>query len=134
MLATSARVVPHIIRDCRAVPRGLTVTLPPSTVASTNSVSSSLSWPSLPLADKVEPTIPTSTPAGMSTGYFPTRDISSPHLSMIVGGGLAGDVNHAIEHHQNTRQRTSPPTLAARASASLITPRGVDRMDTPRPA
>ena len=34
---------------------------------------------------------------------------------------------------QNTRQSTSPPTLATRASASDMTPRGVDRMDMPRP-
>src|SRR5215471_16504037 len=34
---------------------------------------------------------------------------------------------------QNTRHRTSPPTLAARASLSDITPLGVDRIEMPSP-
>src|SRR5262249_59595239 len=34
-------------------------------------------------------------------------------------------------HVQNTLQMTSPPTLAARASASDMTPRGVDRIEMP---
>src|SRR5690625_3803286 len=34
---------------------------------------------------------------------------------------------------QNTRQRTSPPTLAARASWSAITPLGVERIMMPSP-
>ena len=38
-----------------------------------------------------------------------------------------------ISGPQNTRHSTSPPTLAARASLSDMTPRGVDRMAMPRP-
>ena len=34
---------------------------------------------------------------------------------------------------QNTRHSTSPPTLAARASLSDMTPRGVDRIEIPSP-
>src|SRR5476649_1472751 len=45
------------------------------------------------------------------------------------GDGIFADARHA----QNTLQRTSPPTLAARASASDMTPRGVDRIEMPRP-
>jgi len=36
-------------------------------------------------------------------------------------------------HAQNTLQMTSPPTLAARASASDMTPRGVERIEMPSP-
>ena len=53
MFATSARVVPHIIRACRSLPRGETVTWLPSTAASTASESSILSSPSLPFAVSV---------------------------------------------------------------------------------
>src|SRR5476649_2181842 len=45
------------------------------------------------------------------------------------GHGIFADARHA----QNTLQMTSPPTLAARASASDMTPRGVDRIEMPRP-
>src|SRR6185437_10381662 len=51
MLATSARVVPHIIRAGAEVPRGAIATLLPSTLASTLSVSSSDSSPSLPFGE-----------------------------------------------------------------------------------
>src|SRR6185503_8241184 len=45
------------------------------------------------------------------------------------GDRIFADARHA----QNTLQRTSPPTLAARASASDMMPRGVDRIWMPSP-
>jgi hypothetical protein len=38
-----------------------------------------------------------------------------------------------LQPPQNTEQSTSPPTLAARACASDMTPREVDTMATPSP-
>src|SRR5262249_30583354 len=51
------------------------------------------------------------------------------------GNGLFSDSRHGVipfVSDQNTVQRTSPPTLASRASWSAITPLGVDRIATPR--
>src|SRR5262249_11700518 len=71
-------------------------------------------------------------------------------LAVLEGDGDAlGDVHHALadarlanafekasssllSHHQ-TSQRSSPPTRCLRASRSVMTPRLVLRIDTPRP-
>src|SRR5207237_9967606 len=45
------------------------------------------------------------------------------------GDGIFGDARHG----QATMQRISPPTPSARALRSVITPREVDRLATPRP-
>ena len=110
MFCTSVRDMPHIARARFSSSRGVTVTLPSSSLTSTSGGSVDVSSPSLPLAVTVWPSTATVTPAGTGTGCLPIRDM-----------------------RQNTVQRTSPPTLAARASASDMTPRGVDRMAMPRP-
>src|SRR5690606_30064177 len=104
--------VPHIIRACLLSLTGFTQTLPSSSRASTLSLSLRLSSPSLPFAESRRSAISTVTPLGTATGFLPTRDIVLP---------------------QNTRHSTSPPTLAARASLSDSTPRGVDRIEIPSP-
>ncbi len=112
MLLTSARVVPHIARDCLVSLSGAIVTAPSVIEAVTSLLTTKLSVPSPPLAVRVRPESSTSTPAGIGTGFLPIRDMSVP---------------------QKTRQSTSPPTLAARASLSDMTPRGVDRIEMPSP-
>src|ERR1035437_3386668 len=108
MLATSARVVPHIIRAACSLPRGTTFTWLPSTVASTCSVSASDISPSLPFAVSKPPTIATCTPAGISTGYLPTRDIGSlpseyaaQDLAANIGSAGLGIAHHASRRGQN---------------------------------
>src|SRR5216684_1414495 len=57
-------------------------------------------------------------------------------LALELDGDSGGDRNRIFadaRHGQNTLQMTSPPTLAARASASDMTPRGVDRIEMPSP-
>ena len=57
-------------------------------------------------------------------------------LALEVDGDARGDDDRVLadaRHGQNTLQMTSPPTLAARASASDMTPRGVDRIEMPSP-
>ena len=57
-------------------------------------------------------------------------------LALELDGDSGGDRNRVFadaRHGQNTLQMTSPPTLAARASASDMTPRGVDRIEMPSP-
>jgi len=44
----------------------------------------------------------------------------------------ASRLNSLLSHHQ-TSQRSSPPTRCLRASRSVMTPRLVLRIDTPRP-
>ena len=64
------------------------------------------------------------TPLGNGTGFLPIRDISPPfHPEREIRPRL----------YQNTWQRTSPPTFFSRASASDITPCGVDTIETPNP-
>src|SRR6185437_14075432 len=108
MDAISARVVPHIIRDRVSPVRGLTVTLLPSTVVSTRSVSGSFSSPNLPFAVRMPPAMATCTPAGISTGYLPTRDIpASPsehaaeHFAANVGGASLCIAHDATRRRQD---------------------------------
>src|SRR5277367_3356964 len=101
MLASSARVVPHIMRAWRSSVRGFTVIWLPSTVASIWSVSSSLSSPRLPLAVSRWPAIATCTPCGISTGYLPTRDIAASP-SEHAAEDFAADIGSArlgVAHH-----------------------------------
>ena len=112
MLLTSARVVPHSMRARFVSFLGLTTTLPSSSVAAISLSTASASVPSRPLAVTVDPASSTVTPCGRVTGFLPMRDMALP---------------------QKTRHRTSPPTLAVRASLSDMTPRGVDRMAMPSP-
>ena len=69
-------------------------------------------------------------------GEFAPLALDLEVLALEVHGDALRDgdcVFADARHDQNTLQRTSPPTLAARASASLMTPRGVDRIEMPRP-
>src|SRR5690554_7117632 len=66
-----------------------------------------------PLTETSWPSILISTPCGSLTGFLATRDIVTPY--------------------QNTVQSTSPPTPAARAARSVITPLLVETIDTPSP-
>src|ERR1700722_20245043 len=105
MLAISARVVPHIMRERVSPFFGATETLLPSTLASTRSVSGIFNSPSLPLAVRIPEAMATCTPAGSSTGYLPTRDIrSSP--SEYAAEDFAADIGGAglgIAHHAARR-------------------------------
>src|SRR5262249_42183495 len=47
--------------------------------------------------------------------------------------GVFAYAGHGTSRPQNTRQSTSPPRFAARASLSDMTPFGVDNMEMPRP-
>src|SRR4051794_33014651 len=113
MVAISARVVPHIMRAWVWLLFGFTVTLLPSTVACTRSVSGSLSSPSLPLAVSTPPAMATCTPAGISTGYFPTRDIRAIPLEHAaedfpanIGGACLGIAHHAARRGQDGNTQT----------------------------
>src|SRR3954467_11440382 len=75
MLLTLARVVPHCARARLLSFFAFTQTLPSLTLASTSSVVSSLSSPSLPFTVRILPAWVTVTPLGMATGFLPTRDI-----------------------------------------------------------
>ena len=77
--------------------------------------------PSAPSPTTFWPSTVAVTPLGSVTGFLPIRDIASTRLLQFVSAG------------QNTWQSTSPPTFWSRASASDMTPFGVDRMDTPSP-
>src|ERR1700759_2828628 len=101
IVAISARVVPHIMRALVSLLFGFTVTLLPSTVACTRSVSGSFSSPSLPFAVTMPPAMATCTPAGISTGYFPTRDIRAFPLEHAAENFAAniGSASLRIAHH-----------------------------------
>src|SRR5579864_564075 len=62
-------------------------------------------------------------------GEHPTGHLDGDALR--DGDGRFADARHGLP--QKTRHRISPPTLAARDSLSDITPRGVDRIEMPRP-
>jgi hypothetical protein len=57
-------------------PTGCTSTCPFSTLTATSDDSPIVSTPSLPLAESFPPETSTLTPAGMATGFLPTRDIA----------------------------------------------------------
>src|ERR1700757_429986 len=108
MEATSARVVPHIMRACRSPPRGPPLTWLSSTCVSTSSEISSLSSPSLPFAVSVPPAIATCTPEGISTGYLPTRDMccapsehATQDLAANIGGAGLGIAQHPTRGGQD---------------------------------
>ena len=84
-----------------ALLRGATVTRPSSTVVSTLSVIGSFSSPSLPLAVSLPPAIATCTPAGISTGYLPTRDMCP--LLRTRGRGLRRRHWQRGPRHRSTR-------------------------------
>src|SRR5487761_2449871 len=98
MFATCERVVP---------PFGLTETRLPSILVSTRSVSGRLSSPSLPLAVSSPPAMATCTPAGISTGYLPTRDMRAPSehaaedFAANIGGAGLGIAHHAARRGQD---------------------------------
>jgi hypothetical protein len=107
------RDMPHCWRARLDLPRGSTVTALSATASVTSSVAVKLRAPLGPFTSMVWPETEADTPDGSSTGRLPIRDIChSP---------------------QNTVQSTSPPTLAWRALASVITPLDVETMETPRP-
>src|SRR3954463_8194069 len=107
MLAISARVVPHIMRSWAPAVLGCTVTLLPSIVAFTRSLNGSVSSPSLPLAVSTPPSMATCTPAGISTGYFPPRDIpaslehAAEAFAANIGGAGLGIAHHAARRGQD---------------------------------
>src|SRR5271166_5918540 len=113
MVAINARVVPHIMRARVSLLFGFTVTLLPSTVACTSSVSGSFSSPSLPFAVTTPPAMATCTPAGIATGYFPTRDIraiplehAAEDFAADIGGACLGIAHHATRRRQNGNAET----------------------------
>ena len=61
--------------------------------------------------------------------------LDGQHAVGDVGGHPCRDCHRLFTDaaHQNTSASTSPPTLAARASASESTPRGVETIEMPRP-
>src|SRR4051812_28779156 len=108
MEATSARVVPHIMRDCVSLRRGATETWLSSTFASRVSLTGMLSVPSLPLADRMPFAIATVTPAGRATGYLPTRDIApfpsehpEQHFAAHIGRARLTVRQHAARRGQD---------------------------------
>src|SRR3954453_21009109 len=113
MVAISARLVPHIMRAWVWLLFGFTVTLLPSTVACTRSVSGSLSSPSLPVAVTTPPAMATCTPAGISTGYFPTRDIrafplehAAEDFAANIGGACLGIAHHTARRGKDRNTQT----------------------------
>src|ERR1700693_1352444 len=114
MVAINARVVPHIMRDRVSLLRGLTVTLLPSTEASTISVNGSFPPPSLPFAVTMPPAMATCTPAGISTGYFPTRDIraiplehAAEDFAANIGSACLRIAHHALRRRQDGNTQAS---------------------------
>src|SRR3984957_11105168 len=117
MQAITARVVPHIIRLRVSLLRGLTTTLLASIVTSTSSESGIFCSPSLPFAVTISPAIATCTPAGISTGYFPTRDIrafplehATEDFAANIGSACLGIAHHALRRRQdgNTQAGVDP--------------------------
>ena len=109
-LLARLRAVPHCMRARRLSVRGLKTSLSPS--LATDDVVMHHELQLAPLALGLE------------------------MLALEVDGDPGGDGNRILadaRHGQNTLQMTSPPTLAARASASDMTPRGVDRIEMPSP-
>jgi len=69
-------------------------------------------------------------------GEFAILPLGLHVLALEVDGDTGRDDDRIFSdarHGQNTLQRTSPPTLAARASASDMMPRGVERIEMPSP-
>src|ERR1700733_5356599 len=117
MQAMIARVVPHIMRLRVSRLRGLTTTLLASTLTSTSSDSGIFCSPSLPFAVIMPPAMATCTPAGISTGYFPTRDIRAVPLEHAaedfaanIGSASLGIAHHALRRGQdgNTQAGVDP--------------------------
>src|ERR1700733_8830294 len=117
MQAMIARVVPHIMRLRVSRLRGLTTTLLASTLTSTSSDSGIFCSPSLPFAVIMPPAMATCTPAGISTGYFPTRDIRAVPLEHAaedfaanIGSASLGIAHHALRRGQdgNTQAGIDP--------------------------
>src|ERR1700733_2214990 len=116
MHAMTARVVPHIMRLRVSLLRGFTTTLLASMVTSTNSDSGIFCSPSLPLAVTMPPAMATCTPAGISTGYFPTRDIVGPlehaaeDFAANIGSAGLGIAHDALRRRQdgNTQAGIDP--------------------------
>src|SRR3569833_2331470 len=104
------------MRDLVSLLRGLTRTWLPSTSASTRSVSASFISPSLPFAVTMPPAMATCTPAGISTGYFPTRDIVGPlehaaeDFAANIGSAGLGIAHDALRRRQdgNTEASVDP--------------------------
>src|ERR1700722_10476342 len=108
MFAISARVVPHIMRALVSEVFGATLTLLPSTLASTRSVNGSFSSPRRPFAVRMPDAIATCTPAGSSTGYLPTRDMdktpseyAAEDFAADIGSTRLGIAHHAAWRGQN---------------------------------
>src|SRR3974390_615008 len=107
MLATSARVVPHIMRAGVSLVRGLTTNLFPSTLASTLSSRSSASSPILPFTVSLPAAIATCTPCGISMGCLPTRDMekssehAAQHFAADIGRACLGIAQHAARRGEN---------------------------------
>src|ERR1700733_16131122 len=114
MHAMIARVVPHIMRLRVSLLRGLTTTLLPSTVTSTSSESGIFCSPSLPFAVPSPPAMATCTPAGISTGYFPTRDIrafpsehATEDFAANIGSACLCIAHHALRRRQDGNTQAS---------------------------
>src|ERR1700742_4929028 len=111
MQAMIARVVPHIMRLRVSMLRGLTTTLLASPLTSTSADSGIFCSPSLPFAVIMPPAMATCTPAGISTGYFPTRDIRAIPLEHAAEDFAANicSATLGIPHHAGGRGQDGNP-------------------------
>ena len=112
MFATSARMVPDMAFAWFELPSALNSTCSPSFFTSTFGSAARAMVPSGPFTAMLPAPSVTSTPCGRATGYLAMRDMGSLYATM---------------------QSTSPPRPSARALRSVITPREVETMATPRP-
>src|SRR5262249_12074767 len=106
MLRTKLRVVPHIMRACFESLAGLKTTLSPSSLAATWSLRLRCSSPSLPLAESLRSLIWMVTPAGIATGYLPTRDMvrSSIDATQDFAADISGP-GFIVRHHATRRRQ-----------------------------
>src|SRR5947208_11506290 len=114
------RDMPQAERAVFESSRGVTAIEPSSNAMVMSSAATKASSPFGPFIFTVWPSTDAVTPFGTGTGFFPIRDID-----LLFSFHFAAD--------QKIVQRTSPPRLRSRASASDMTPCGVDTMETPSP-
>src|SRR5260370_14666703 len=114
MLVTSARVVPHIARARFVSLFGAIVTAPSAIVAVTSLLTRRLNVPRLPLAISFWSASSTVTPAGITTGFLPIRDISisSEHPAQHLAADL-GDARFIVRHDpaRGRQDRNAQPVI-----------------------
>ena len=76
---------------------------------------------------------------GQGVAELALGTLDADRLALERDGDARGHLNRLLSDTghgrlpQYTRQRTSPPTFSVRATLSLITPLGVERIEMPRP-